>query len=183
VRRIRAQAPQLFAEWTESGLLARIKGRRHLINHGVPVPPDAGIVTIGPLTIRQLNLFAHKAVLALYFEHFRQRLPNTGSYCAFWKSKEDYVAEGIPQRLLDMLPAYGTLVQGRRWDESETFEYRHAINRDDGLFGFFARLRRGLFISGFAVNSDSHVPPDDMDWVKPGDLLGLMDTPRFQKKL
>jgi hypothetical protein len=148
----------------------------------VPVPADAAIVTVGPLTIRQLNLVAHKATLALYFEHFRQRLPNTGSYCAFWKSKEDYVAEGIPHRLLDMLPAYGTLTQGR-WNESETFEYRHAVNRDDGLFGFFARLRQGLFISGFAVNSDSYVPPEETDWVKPGDLLGLMDTPRFLKKL
>ena len=180
-RRIRSQAPELFAEWTQHNLLGRIKGRRHLIEQGVPVPPDAAIVTIGSHTIRQLNLFAHKAVLALYFEHFRQRLPNTGAYCAFWRSKEDYVAEGMPQRLLDMLPAYGTLVQGS-WDESETFEYRHAINFSEGILGFFARLRRGLFISGFAVSSDSHVPTDDTDWVRPGDLLGLMDTPRFQKK-
>jgi hypothetical protein len=28
------------------------------------VPHDAGVAPIGPLTIRQLNLFAHKAMLA-----------------------------------------------------------------------------------------------------------------------
>jgi hypothetical protein len=38
------------------------------------------MVSIGSLTIRQLNLFAHKAVLALYFEHFRQPLANTGAF-------------------------------------------------------------------------------------------------------
>jgi hypothetical protein len=41
----------------------------------VPVPHDAGVAAIGLLTIRQLNLFAHKAVLALHFEHVRQPLP------------------------------------------------------------------------------------------------------------
>ena len=58
-----------------------------------------------------------------------------------------------------------------------------AINIEDGLFGVFAKLRRGLFVSGFAVNDDAHVPPDDTDWVKPGNLLSLMDTPGFKKKL
>jgi hypothetical protein len=41
-------------------------------------------------------IFAHKAVLALYFEHFRHPLPITGGVSAFWKTKEDFAPEGIP---------------------------------------------------------------------------------------
>jgi hypothetical protein len=177
------QAPEVADEWVKhADPFHTVNGRQHLRKYGVPVPDDAAIVTIGPHTIRQINLFAHKAALALHFEHFRRPLTGGGAYCAFWKTKEDYMAGGMPQELLDMLPEYATLMQGR-WNERETFEYRHAINRKDGLFGFFARLRRGLFISGFTVSDAKHVPTDDNDWMRPGELLTLIDTPRFQKKL
>lgn len=181
--RARRQAPALVEEWLQfENPIQTIKGRNHLKDQGVPVPEDAAIVTIGPLTIQLLNLFAHKAVLALYFEHFRQPLSVDGAFCAFWTTKEDYARDGLPQSLLEMLPGYGTLIQGR-WDERETFEYRHAVNSAEGLFGFFARLRRGLFISGFAVNGANKVSSNDIDWVKPGNLLNLLDSPRFQIKL
>jgi hypothetical protein len=54
---------------------------QHLINHGVHVPLDAGIATIGPLSVGQLNLFAHKVVLALHFAHFRRGLSADGNLC------------------------------------------------------------------------------------------------------
>jgi hypothetical protein len=54
----------------------------HLRKHGVQAPADAGLVFIGPLTIRQLNLFAHKVALALYFEHFKVPLPEIGRFRA-----------------------------------------------------------------------------------------------------
>ena len=41
---------------------------------------------------------------------------------------------------------YGTLIQGK-WNESETFEYRHASNKEYGLFACLPKLRRGLFIA------------------------------------
>jgi hypothetical protein len=64
----RMQAPDLVKEWTElTDPLDKERARQHLRNYGMPVPHDAGVVTIGPATIRQLNLFAHKAVLALHF--------------------------------------------------------------------------------------------------------------------
>lgn len=181
--RLRKQSPEIVEEWTkDAGPSLNRKGRIHLRSFGVPVPDDASIVTIGPRTIRQLNLFAHKATLALYFEHFRQPLPVSGAYCAFWKTKEDFGQQGIPQSLLEMLPQYGTLIQGR-WDESQTFEYRHAVNAEGGFFGFFARLRRGLFISGFAVADVALLPEPDDEWLKPGNLLSLLENPRFERKL
>lgn len=180
------QAPDLVAEWTKQMTpLDRIKAMSHLRQYGVAVPDDAGLASIGPLTIQQLNLFAHKAVLALFFEHFRYPLPNTGRLCAYWKSKEDFAYAGIPQILLDMLTGYGTLVQGS-WNERETFEYRHAVNDQEGLFGCLARLRRGLFVTGFAVIDAQSLPAEEageMEWIIPSELLQSINNPRFHKKL
>jgi hypothetical protein len=81
-----------------------------------------------------------------------------------------------------MLPDYGTLAQGK-WNERETFEYRHARNAAEGLFGCFAKLRRGLFVSGFAVTDGNVLPSHEKDWVTPSELLTMLDSPRFQKKL
>jgi hypothetical protein len=75
--RIRRQAPDVAAEWNAPVNQAR--ARVHLIQHGVRVPADAGLISFGPETVRYLNLFAHKAVLALYFEHFKRPLPNLGA--------------------------------------------------------------------------------------------------------
>jgi hypothetical protein len=181
--RVRKQAPELIAEWTKKLTPEeRERALQHLAMYGMPVSSDAGLASIGPLTIRQLNLFAHKAVLALYFEHSRQPLPNAGRVSAYWKSKEDFARDGVPQILLDMLPGYGTLLQGK-WDERETFEYRHAMNTQDGLFGCLARLRRGLFVTGFAVTNAGVLPSTETDWIIPSALLQSLDSPRFQKKL
>jgi len=181
VARLRKQAPEVLAEWTSSSLMGRIKGRRHLERSGAPVPPGAGIITVGEATITQLNIFAHKATLALYFEHFRRVLPINGAFCADWRSKEDYAKNGLPTQLLGLLPNYATLVQGT-WNESETFEYRHAINIERGLFGFFARFRYGLFVSGFTVDDASQLPADEPDWLKPIDLLSLLNNPRYKER-
>jgi hypothetical protein len=152
VAQMRIQAPALSNEWgTHAG---EEEARQHLRKYVVPVPHDAGIATIGPETIRQLNLFAHKAVLALYFEHFRKPLPISGGFCAFWKTKEDFARDGIPPYLFEIMPDYGTLIQGQ-WDERETFEYRHAVNEKDGLFACLAKLRKGLFVAGFAATDAS----------------------------
>ena len=182
VARARVQAPDLVAEWTKMDREERAKARRHLRDHGVDVPDDAGIATIGPLTVRQLNLFAHKAVLALHFEHFRKPLSDDGRVCAFWRSKEDFARGGLPNWILEMLPGYGTLMQGR-WNEQETFEYRHAMNETDGLFGCFARFRRSYFVYGFVVLDEKSLPRDEDDWIKPSELRSVaFNDPRFHEE-
>lgn len=182
IAQIRKQAPEIIGEWTISDPREKERARQHLRNYGLPVPYDAGVVTIGPLTIRQLNLFAHKAVLALHFEHFRRPLPMTGRICSYWKTKEDFAKEGIPPRLLAIMPKYGTLIQGK-WDESQTFEYRHDSNMETGLFGCLARLRRGLFVAGFTVTDASIIEPDDnVDWMSAEDAAVLLAEPRFSRK-
>ena len=182
----RKQAPELIAEWTKQMTPSdRIKAMTHLEQYGVPVPNDAGLASIGPLTIQQLNLFAYKAVLALFFERARHPLPNSGRVCAYWKSKEDVAYAGIPQIFLDMLSGYGTLTQGT-WDERETFEYRHDMNDNEGVFGCLARLRRGLYVKGFTILDVQSLPADEagaMEWIIPSELLQSIGSPRFQRKL
>ena len=150
----------------------------------MPVPRDVGLVSVGPVTIRQLNLFASKVVLGLYFEYFREFVPNDGRICGFWRSKEDFAKDGIPTPLLDMMQRYGTLEQGR-WNEREIFEYRYELNQKDGLFMCLARLRAGLFTCGFAVKDAAVLVEETSpeDWIVPSELLEMVNHPRFAKRL
>jgi hypothetical protein len=128
VQRVKIHHPDIFAAWSKQlNLSERLEAIKHLGNHGVDVPKDAGLVTIGKLTIRQLNLFSHKAVLALYFEHFKSVLLDRGRVAAYWRTKEDF-QNGVPAELLEMMQRYGTLEQGR-WNAKETFEYRFEVNK------------------------------------------------------
>ena len=187
VRRLRKQAPEVIDEWTSTRVKDRVKGRRHLRKHGVMIPDDVGIVAVGATSIRHLNLFSHKVTLALYFEHFRRPLLPPGAYLAMWRSKEDFARNGVPRELLEIFPGYATLTQGR-WSEHETFEYRHAINYEDGLFGFFARFRWGLFVLGSVVENaavlQSHErAADDGRWVEACDLLSQSRAADMSKKV
>jgi hypothetical protein len=175
--------PEIVDEWTGMNLLDRLKAKRDFIKDGIDVPGDAGLLRIGPLTIRQLNLWAHKAALGLYFDHFRKLLPDTGRLCAYWRTKEDVPRGGIPTVLLEMMNRYGTLEQGD-WSTSETFEYRYELNADEGLFAFVARARGAFYVSGFVVEDAATIADnEDADgWIAPSALLGMMDDPRFESR-
>lgn len=179
VKRARIQAPELIAEWLAIDAGEKQKARQHLLNHGVQVPDDAGIATLGPLSVGQLNLFAHKVVLALYFTHFGRALSNIGRMCAFWRTKEDFARSGIPKIFFDLLPGYGTIAQGQ-WNESKTFEYRHAENIGEGLFGCLARFRQGFFACGFTVDDAGRLPETQLrEWFRPDELLTI---PQLHRK-
>jgi hypothetical protein len=149
------------------------------------VPVDAGVVSIGKISIRYLNLFAYKIALGLYFHHFQAPLPNSGLVSAIWRSKEDFARSGIPKELLEIFPKYAALQQGR-WDTSKDFEYRFDLNETEGIFGCLARFRTGLFITGFAVRDAAALAIEDMrdgDWIRPEDLLAILDLPQFERRL
>src|SRR5690348_9191719 len=88
VRQVKLQAPELLQEWTSIAPTEKQGAIEHLRYYGVPVPDDAGVVAMGKQTVKQLNVFAHKATLCLYFENFKKPLPNTGCVSAHWRSKE-----------------------------------------------------------------------------------------------
>jgi hypothetical protein len=139
------------------------------------------VLRIGHLTVRQLNLFAHKVALALYFEHFRKPLSSLGRVCACWRSSEDFARGGIPQRLLEIMPQYQTLQQGR-WNERETFEFRFDTSPKDGLFCCLARFRGRVLTLGLVVQDEKVLPSDQTDWIAPNDPDVLLNSPRFQRK-
>jgi hypothetical protein len=80
------------------------------------------------------------------------------------------------------MPDYCTLVQGQ-WNERETFEYRHSVNAKDGLFACLAKLRKGLFVTGFAATDANVLPSEITEWLHPDDPQTLLELPRFQEKL
>ena len=177
---VRKQAPELIEEWTRLQPSDRPGVLNHLRSYRVNVPEDAGLATIGPLTIKQLNIFSHKAALCLYFQQFKQPLSNEGRVSALWRSKEDFSKDGVPATILEIMPKYGTLIQGK-WNSAETFEYRFDLNDKEGLFGCFARFRTGLFVMGFVVrNADMLTVELGTDWIKPNELF--LDHPHFLKK-
>ena len=163
------------------GYARNLRGRKHLERHGVHVPPGSWIVSIGPQTIQQLNLLARKATLALYFEHFRRPLGREGAYCAFWRTKDDFSASGIPEKLLEIFPKFNAMRQGA-WDTRETFAYRHDLSIADDLFGFMARLRAGLYVVGLVVGDARHIENNDDGWTRPGDLLLALQEPDIGKR-
>jgi hypothetical protein len=179
--RLRRQAPEIIAEFNRNrGFAANLRARKHLKSQGVPVPDDAKAVTLGPLSLRQLKLFACKATLALFFEHFKRPFPLGGAYVASWRSKEDVLAHGLPQGVLDLLPIFATLAQGK-WDTRDTFAYRHNLRDDPAIFGFIAQFRGGLFFHGFAVE-DASLVASDPGWRSHQGLLTLLDDPEFAKR-
>jgi hypothetical protein len=184
VARLRRQCPDAVKEWTSRDI-SRERGRLHLLKHGVPVPKDAGIVSIGKTSISYLNLFAYKIALGLYFNHFQTPLPNSGLVSALWRTKEDFAKLGFPKELLEIFPKYAALQQGK-WDTSKDFEYRFDLNEIDGLFGCVARFRTGLFITGFAVRDAGALPRHELskgDWIKPIDLLSIPSSALFKRRL
>jgi hypothetical protein len=181
IHQARIQAPELVKEWQGAGAVGIETARNHLRRFGVNVPRDAGIATYGPLTIRQLNLFAHKATLAAYFESFKEPLPLSGGVLAFWRSKEDFALAGVPSELLEMFPEYRSLFQGN-WDTKQIFEYRFNLNRGEGLFGLVAKFRDGIFTIGFAVSDLSSGVSGADEWVRPSDPETVINSPRYQRK-
>jgi hypothetical protein len=175
--RVRTSYPELIAEWTKLNEAERLKAK---LEHDAP--ENSAVIVIGPLTIRQLNLFSHKVVLGLYFEHFHEPLPDADRICAYWRTKEDIPKGGLPPMLFEMMNKYGTLEQGK-WNTREIFEYRFDVNEREGLFACLARLRGGLFVTGFAVNDTNSIVPDEVsDWTAPSELLGMIMDPRFETR-
>lgn len=182
IGRLRMQAPEVIDELIRLPPGGRVAARRHLRKQGVHVPPGSGMVSIGPITIRHLNLFAHKVVLGLYFDRLGKVLPTEGRVCAYWRTKEDYQRGGVPRELVDILPKHETLRQGS-WNTQKVFEYRYDLNPEDGLFACLARFRAGLFVAGFAVRDEKMLGQDDKaDWIAPTSLLDILTEPGFERR-
>jgi hypothetical protein len=99
---------------------------------------------------------------------------------AHWRSKEDFSKEGIPTLFAEIFPDVAAPVQGR-WDTSETFQYRYAVNAENGLFGCLARLRTGLYTAGFAVRDAALQETLEGEWIRPNQLLD--EHEHFYKKI
>jgi hypothetical protein len=179
-RRVLVQAPTLRDEWMSiaDDPVASLRARAHLIAQGVRVPPGVSLATIGPETVGQLNLFAHKAVLAIYFHHFKRGLAPEGRVFASWRTKEDFARDGVPQIFFDMFSGHGAIAQGK-WDEQKTFEYRFPTRMDDGLFGCLARFRQGFFVYGFTADNPGVLPQAELvEWVAPSEVLSISNNRR-----
>lgn len=181
IGRLRKQEPEIIEEWLESRN-DQNSAREHLQSQGVIFPADSHFVTIGPQTTRLLNLSAYKMTLALYFAKIGHGLPAKGLLSAYWRTKEDTQIGAIPSDLLDLLPKHGLLEQGK-WDSRKDFEYRFDVNIQEGILGFVARLRRGLYLAGFAISDGSLIPKEEQnDWISPSKVSTILNDPAFLER-
>ena len=181
IAQAKIQAPELVREWLWfASPIMQLEARKRLEHTGIQR------LLIGPQTFRQLNIFAHKVTLALYFEHFKKPLSNKGRIRAVWRMKEDFNQKGVEPRSVGLTGKHGALIQGS-WDTTKTFEYRYDPNATEDLFVFFARFRQNLFVAGFAAKNENTLEnalTDNPDlegiWIMPRDLLGK--NPHFDTK-
>lgn len=180
IQRLRYQAPNIGREWLEmSSGTGQKRARRHLQNNGVPVSFESGYVSVGQETIPQLNLFSHKIALAMYFDATKTPLPLSGVVFAQFSTKEDVIANGIPDEVKAHLGAPQSLKQGQ-WDTRLHFEFRTALSDDHNVFQVFARLRYGLFVHGTIVVHPELSPDIDWNgWLHPNELPSILLDPRF----
>lgn len=180
--RLRTQALAIVKEMTSMAPEEKKEARQTLIDAGVHVPNPAGLVAIGPLTIKQLNLFAHRVAAAIYFAKLGTGVGADGLVWASWRTKEDLQIAGLPQEFLQMLPKTDFLKQGE-WSTQDTFEYRYQINDVDQLLGVVARFRRALFVIGLCVGPKNREHfANDKDWISPATLDRIVIDQNYEKR-
>lgn len=134
----------------------------------------------GPIARALLDVWAAKLAMALYHEHAGSALPPDGGTYAIW-----FLNNGLDQptgdNFLRILPAHGTLVQGRRKSASGQFDYR--FNTDErsivaALTHFHGNIH--FFTIAMADPAAYHFPRDRLPhgrFMRPGDLLASMPKP------
>lgn len=182
--RLKYQAPDIVAEWLKHSTgVQQKRARRHLEASGVWVDPQGKIATIGPLTIPQLHLFAHKLLLAVFFDHMKHPVPPKGMISALFKTKEDVAVEGIPAEVKDHLGPNLYLSQGQGFSTRDQFEYRIASGENGKVFQVLARIRFGLIVAGFVVTEPDLLDPDARaGWITPPSLPSILADPEFRRK-
>lgn len=123
----------------------------------------------GPLAKAYLTVFSAKLGMALYREHVEKPLPLTGGvYTLFFLNAG--LAEETGNAILEKLPVFDTLVQGRVHVQKQ-FAYR--LNTDkNGIVAALAGFHSNFHVFVVATSDpDFYNPPKKIpyaDFVKPG---------------
>ena len=79
-----------------------------------------------------VNFFTARLATALYFEIANIPLPIGSRIVSFWQPNMQVFEKGLPEPILEMLTAYGTLSQGK-FQVPDQFEYGYHLDNETGL--------------------------------------------------
>ena len=133
------------------GLLEEMKmgrGAEKLARRKLPEELDVGLVKVGQLAQKYMQVFSLKLGLALHHEVTGNILPKTGGISVRWFTNYEKFTGDFPEELTGFFGSSRTLVAGKN-HVSDQFEYawRIADNREFGIY--FASFRMAFAV--FAV--------------------------------
>lgn len=151
------------------GLLQEMKmgrGAEKLAMRKLPIKIDGGLLHVGPLLQKYMQVFSLKLGLALHHEVSGKILPETGGIAVRWFSNYEKFTGDFPDQLANFLGPSKTLVAGKK-HVSDQFQYAWEIaeNKEFGIY--FASFRMSFAVFG-AVALDPKViaPPAGEDGLK-----------------
>jgi hypothetical protein len=164
------------------GLLEEMKmgrGAQKLAMRRLPVETDGGLLHIGPLVHKYMQVFSLKLGLALHKEVSGNTLPETGGIAVRWFSNYERFVDDFPDQLTKFLGPSKTLVAGKK-HVSDQFEYSWNIaeNREFGIYFASFRMSFAVF-AAVAIDPKVISPPAGDDGLKvysPMDVKALIQS-------
>jgi hypothetical protein len=140
------------------GLLEEMKmgrGAEKLAMRGLPTEIDGGLLHIGPLVHKYMQVFSLKLGLALHKEVSGNILPETGGIAVRWFSNYEKFTGDFPDELTNFLGPSKTLVAGKR-HVSDQLQYAWEIAESKEFGIYFASFRMSFAVFA-AVATDPRI--------------------------
>lgn len=174
----RSEIPKLLKAINNNipGLLQEMKmgrGAQKIAMRKLPSEMDGGLLHVGPLLQKYMEVFSLKLGLALHREVSGSILPETGSIAVRWFSNYEKFSGDFPDEITDFLGPSKTLVAGKK-HVSDQFQYAWEIGQNKEFGIYFASFRMSFAVFA-AVATSPHVltPPKDQNGFKIYSPIGI----------
>lgn len=167
----RGEIPKLLKAISNNipGLLEEMKmgrGAEKLAKRKLPVEMDGGLLHVGPLLQKHMQVFSLKLGLALHHEVSGNILLETGGIAARWFSNYEKFTGNFPDQHAHFLGPTKTLVAGKK-HVSDQFQYTWEIAESKEFGIYFASFRMSFAVfAAVAIDPKVIAPPAGEDGLK-----------------
>ncbi|MFZ5779349.1 MAG: hypothetical protein ACOY4R_03945 [Pseudomonadota bacterium] len=119
-------------------------------------PAAKAVFTFGPIAASYIAAFGARLALALHYEKTHQIVPRTGGVCAFSRSNNTLVEEGVPDQFIQLLGPPEALEQGK-FSARDQFEYASRVEDNGARSAHFIAFRLSFAIQAFVVRDFTEV--------------------------
>lgn len=164
------------------GLLQEMKmgrGAEKLAMRKLPIDVDGGLLHVGPLVQKYMQVFSLKLGLALHREVSGNILPGAGGIAVRWFSNYEKFTGDFPDELTNFLGASKTLAAGKK-HVSDQFQYAWEISENKEFAIYFASFRMSFAVfAALATDPRIIAPLEGKDGLKvhsPSDVKSLIQA-------